>query len=470
MKKLRTFGIALLACALTLGAAACGDEKRGGKVERVDYNVEFDLPVSYSAEIRVIRPAREYEKKILDAAIAGFNEQYPNITVKQDTLSIDSYNDAVFKPSQAGILADLVWTDSSKYYFLVSNGIALNLDPFYEQATKARVFDYEKDFTEDFRSMAKFGDLTFAMPRSADSVVTFYNTEILTAAGVDLDPATTKIKNGWSWDDFLEVCAKVRKYYDDEGHTNYYPIDANLNWESVAYPIIKSFGGEVIDEDGNFALTASANEKITAFVKNLVDKRYVHLNNDSASNFETGTGAMLFQSTSIDQYQDTAGTRDKFDVVSFPLINGENSSIGYGFAGYSLNAALLKDQTKLNASCAFLAYLMSRDGQQKIAKDGGLTLPSIRCDLSFETDDAEWHAAFRDPVTKQYNFNVEAYTYGSQYKTELGFLGNVAPEFSADIVDALNSYVGKYAKERDAVTALRMFKEKVEDVFGSVVV
>ena len=227
---------------------------------------------------------------------------------------------------------------------------------------------------------------------------------------------------------------------------------------------MKSFGGEVIDKDCNFSISADANEKITALVKNLVDKRYVHKENDAASNFETGTGAMLFQSTSIDQYQDTAGTKDKFDVVSFPLINGEKSAIGYGFAGYSLNAALVDNQTKLNASCAFLAYLMSREGQQKIAKDGGLALPSIRNDLSIDAPDAEWHTIFGS------DFNVEAYTYGSQYKTELGFLGNVAPEFSADIVDALNSYVGKYAKERDAATALKMFKEKVESIFDSVVV
>lgn len=464
-KRISVLLIAVLACVTAFCAVGCtGPEKRGGKIQRIDYNVAFDLPASYTATIKVLRPAREYEKKILNAAIAGFNEQYPNITVEQNTVVLDSYNEDVFKQSRAGILPDIVWTDSSKFYFLVSNGIALNLEPFYEQATRARVFDFEKDFSADFRNMAKFGDLTFAMPRSADSVVTFYNKEILAAADVDLNPETTKIKNGWTWNDFLEVCEKVRQYYDRQGHTNYYPIDPYLDWESVAYPIIKSFGGEVIDEDGNFALTASANEKITGLVKNLVDKKYTHLNNDIASNFENGTGAMLFQSTSIDQYQDTEGTRDKFDVVSFPLINGEDSAIGYGFAGYSLNAALLNDQTKLNASCAFLSYLMSYDGQQKIARDGGLKLPSIRNDLSMENPEAAWHSQVRDA------FNISAYTYGSQYKTELDFLGNVAPEFSADVIEALNSYIGKYAKERDSVTALRMFNTKIDQVFDSVVV
>ncbi len=448
-------------------AVGCGgEERRGGAITRVEFDVQFDLPVSYTAELSVIAPDREYESKILQAAIEGFNEKYPNITITKRPLVIKDYNEIMMRQFKAGRLADIIWTDSSKYYFLVSNGIALNLDPFYEQADKARVFDYENDFSVDFRNMAKYGELTFAMPRSADSVVTFYNKEILAAAGVDLNPATTKVKNGWTWDDFLEVCEKVRVYYDSpaQKHTNYYPIDANLNWESVAYPIIKSLGGNVLDENGAFALSEEANAKVSALVKNLTDKRYVPVNNDSASNFETGTGAMLFQSTSIDQYQETQGTRNKFDVVSFPLINGENSAIGYGFAGYSLNKMLLEDQQKRNAACAFMAYLMSREGQQKLAKDGGLALPSIRTDLSINEQDAEWHKTYGD------SFNVEAYTFGSQYKTELGFLGNVAPEFSADVIDALNSYVGKYAKEREAAEAYKMFGDKIKEVFASVVV
>ena len=186
-KRISVFLIAVLVCVTAFCAVGCGPEKHGGKIQRIEYDVEFDLPASYTATIKVLRPAREYEKKILNAAIAGFNELYPNITVEQNTVVLDSYNEDVFKQSRAKILPDIVWTDSSKFYFLVSNGIALNLEPFYEQATRARVFDYEKDFSADFRNMAKFGDLTFATPRSADSVVTFYNKEILTAAGVDLN-------------------------------------------------------------------------------------------------------------------------------------------------------------------------------------------------------------------------------------------------------------------------------------------
>lgn len=470
MKKTVKILAAFLLSAITVFSfAACKDYKRGGEIERVEYTVDMNLEYGTQISISVIRPDREAERKMLDAAILGFNEKYPFIEVKQNTLTINTYNETMVKQSRAKNLADIIWTDSAKYYFLISNDIALNLDPFFEQGkTGEFAFNYEKDFTTDFKNMGKYGDLHFALPRSADSVVTFYNTEILTAAGVDLNPETTVIKNGWSWSDFLSVCQKVREYYDSRNLTNYYPIDANLDWESVAWPIIKSFGGEILGNDGKFALTEEANKKVTDLVGELVEKRYVHKVNDSASNFETGTGAMLFQSAAIDNYQNTQGTRDKFDVVSFPLINGENSNIGYGFAGYALNAQLVKDpdvknQDKLNAACLFLSYLMSESGQQKLARDGGLSLPSIRNDLSRSNPDAEWHKTYAD------KFNVDAYTFGSQYKTELDFLGKSNPEFSAGLVKALNKYVGKYAKEETAAKAFEYFREDVKDVFDSVV-
>ena len=477
MKKAVRLLLSLSLCAaFALSMTACGGRiNRESKIEREEFTVQFNLPANTKTSISVLRPDNEYETKMMQAAIDGFHEKYPLIDVNIKTVTISgtsaSYNETVIKQHKAGNLADIIWTDSAKYYFLVSNGIALNLEPFYEQADAAGVFTdkegkalkFADAFTTDYRSMAKYGELSYAVPRSTDSVVTFYNKDILKAAGVDLDPATTKVKNGWSWDDFTEVCGQVRTYFDTSKPDNYYPLDANLNWESLAWPVVKSFGGEVIDKDGKFSLGEDVNKSVYGLVQGLTSAKFVHTKNDSASNFETGTGAFLFQSASIDKYQHMQGTRDKFDVVSFPLINGENSAIGYGFAGYSLNRAVLKNQDRLNAACAFLAYLMSYEGQQKLAKDGGLALPSIRTDLSMANPDAEWHKTYGT------DFNLEAYTYGSQYKTELDFLRNVPPVHSLGIVAALNSYVGKYAKEETEANALRYFQKDVEYEFKKVV-
>ncbi len=423
-----------------------------------DYTIDFNLPVGTTASISVIVPDNDTERKIMNALIAGFNEKYPNISVTMNFLTIDSYNATVSRQYEADVLADVVWCKSQNYYFLVSNGYALNLDLFTEQAEAAGKFNYEQDFNTEFRGMGLFGDVRYAVPRSIDSVLCFYNKEILSAAGVDM----SVIQNGWTWDDMLTVCQKVRAYYDSKDQTTYFPLDSNLTWESVAYPVIKSLGGEVLNEEGEFALTEEASQKIVAFVQNLVTKGYIPTGSEQTSSFESGTGALLFQSTSIDNYQTRALLKDKFDVVSFPLINGEDSAIGMGFAGYALNSRLEGKQDKLNAAAAFLAYLMSFEGQQRVADEGGLTLPSIRNDLSTDNPDANWHKKYSS------SFNVEAYTWGAEYKTREVFLDNTLAIFTSDIISAMNTYVGSYAV-RDPNNAYKFFKEEVEYVFDSVV-
>ena len=449
--------VALVGCGNYRGQPGTGDDSN----EETNYEIDFNLPVGTSADITVIIPDNEYERTLMNAMIAGFNTVYPNINVTINTLTIDSYNTTISRQYNAGVLADVIWCNSQNFYFLVGGGYALNLNGFIEQAETAGEFDFDADFTEDFQNMGVLGGARYSVPRSIDSVVCFYNKEILAKAKVD----TSVIQNGWTWETFLSVCQQVRDYYDENGDTTYFPIDANLGWESVAYPVIRSLGGDVLNENGEFALTESVSEQIVSFVQNLVDKDFIPEGSEQTSSFESGTGAFLFQSTSIENYQSRATLADKFDIVSFPLINGENSAIGMGYAGYALNSSLDdegKDPAQLNAAAAFLNYIMSYDGQQTAAADGGLTLPSIRTDLSVDNPDANWHKEFSD------TFNVEAYTWGSQYKIREEFLDYVDSIYANDLISAMNTYVGSYAV-RDPDNAYSLFQREVEYVFDSVV-
>lgn len=449
--------VALVGCGNYRGQPGTGDDSN----EETNYEIDFNLPVGTSADITVIIPDNEYERTLMNAMIAGFNTVYPNINVTINTLTIDSYNTTISRQYNAGVLADVIWCNSQNFYFLVGGGYALNLNGFIEQAETAGEFDFDADFTEDFQNMGVLGGARYSVPRSIDSVVCFYNKEILAKAKVD----TSVIQNGWTWETFLSVCQQVRDYYDENGDTTYFPIDANLGWESVAYPVIRSLGGDVLNENGEFALTESVSQQIVSFVQNLVNKDFIPEGSEQTSSFESGTGAFLFQSTSIENYQSRATLADKFDIVSFPLINGENSAIGMGYAGYALNSTLDDEGTdpaQLNAAAAFLNYIMSYDGQQKAAADGGLTLPSIRTDLSVDNPDANWHKEFSD------KFNVEAYTWGSQYKIREEFLDYVDSIYANDLISAMNTYVGSYAV-RDPDNAYSLFQREVEYVFDSVV-
>lgn len=452
---------AALLCAVFVGCGNYRGQSGDDSGDETKYEIDFNLPVGTSEKISVIIPDNEYERTLMKALIKGFNSVYPNIEVAVNTLTIDSYNTTISRQYNAGVLADIVWCNSQNFYFLVGGGYALNLNGFVEQAEIAGEFDYDKDFTEDFRNMGVLKDVRYSVPRSVDSVVCFYNKEILTQANVDM----SEIKNGWTWETFLKVCEQVRSYYDEKGNKTYFPVDANLGWEAVSYPVIRSLNGDVLDKDGKFSLTEEVSDNVVSFVQDLVKEGYIPKGSEQTSSFESGTGAFLFQSTSIENYQSRATLKDKFDIVSFPLIAGENSAIGMGYAGYALNSSLDddgKDPAKLNAAAAFLNYIMSFEGQQIAAGEGGLTLPSIRTDLSASNPDANWHKKFSGA------FNVEAYTWGSQYKMREEFLDSVDSIFANDLISAMNTYVGSYAI-RDPQNAYDLFKREVEYVFDSVV-
>ena len=88
-------------------------------------------------------------------------------------------------------------------------------------------------------------------------------------------------------------------------------------------------------------------------------------------------------------------------------MNGEknytDAKIGAGIAGYCIS----KTSANKKLAWAFLRYLLSREGQQAMALHG-LNLASIRKDLS-DPKVANWGKGYE-------NLNLEAYTWGSEYK------------------------------------------------------
>lgn len=457
MKKFKFIAV-ILCMMLAFSFVACGNSEP--PVTDLDYTVDFNQNATLTGSFNIIIPSNVPENKKITALIDGFKEKYPLVEIKTRTFnsiqSVAAYTSTIVQQKQVDMLPEIIWTNSEFYYALVANGAALPLDKLMAQATEAGLISAD-DFTDDFNASGFYQGVRYALPRSTDSIVTFYNKELLADAGVD----TSVIKDGWTWEDLMSVCATLRTYYDQKPETsNYYPLDANFIWEPVAYSILRSLGVEIINSEGKFAMTEQDSLIVWNFMQELIEKRYVPARNDAANSFESGTGPLLFQSAGADNYQSRASHKDKFDIVSFPLISGENSKIGQGFAGYAINPSVVNDQNKLNMVGLFTAYLLSEEGQQKFAQDGGSTLPSIRKDLSIDNPDANWHSVYP-------TINMGAYVWGSQYKQTVDFLNNVEPTMVNDLVSALNSYVGSNCLQLTNAEAYTRLQRAVESAFNS---
>ena len=139
------------------------------------------------------------------------------------------------------------------------------------------------------------------------------------------------------------------------------------------------------------------------------------------NSFEVGTAPFLFQSASFSLFAERRELKNNIDLVSFPLINAKNSpKIGSGIAGYAIN----RNSNEKPAAWQFLNFMMSKAGQEKLA-EGGLQLPSIRKDLQ-DYKTAKWGEGYTE-------FNLAAYTYGSEYKIVPEFLSYVDPKIKGDL-------------------------------------
>jgi multiple sugar transport system substrate-binding protein len=93
---------------------------------------------------------------------------------------------------------------------------------------------------------------------------TFYARDVFDEAGIDYPPNDPD--EAWTWDEFVDVCIKLTK--DANGLT---PADEGFDPENIVrygvnasmwWPIWGSFilsnGGQIVDEDGNFAMNQPA--------------------------------------------------------------------------------------------------------------------------------------------------------------------------------------------------------------------
>ncbi|MBN8618028.1 MAG: extracellular solute-binding protein [Anaerolineae bacterium] len=95
------------------------------------------------------------------------------------------------------------------------------------------------------------------------SFVMYYNTGILSAAGVDVDSIRT-------WDDYIEAGKKVTQDTNGDGTPDVYMASVETSGVMTARGIMLMMGGGAYDAEGNLILNSEANVKALQFVQDLV--------------------------------------------------------------------------------------------------------------------------------------------------------------------------------------------------------
>ena len=464
MKKILSFALTLL---LALGVATgCGAPTGNSVSKPSEVNLHPDENVT--ATLRVAVENYTAEKKIISEIGEILTAKYPNVTVKIETISggISSQYATWFRNKN---VPDILVNNSFDMFTLSDKGLLSDLTPYLEAeaADPESTFDIN-DYYESYIKMgqANFDGEQYMIPRSADRVVCHYNKAIFKAAGVDM----SLVRNGWTWDDFMTVCATLRKYYDSQDSMKAYTlVDPYFTWEAVYNPIFESYGVEYYDENGEVALESAATENALKFIKSIIDNKYASRPSVEQAGMAGNKGCMLFHSQAASlmatelsvYYPDAEKVSDYYDVVTMPVIPGREK-IGCGAAGYSV----YDGSENKDLAWQFLRILLSKEGQNIMADSGSNYVP-VRKDMADYTNpENHWGKGYED-------LNLSAYTYNCgagddpDWNCYTTYIARKAPKYASSVGSALSTLIANYCNGvADYATSIRSCTNAIKRILA----
>ena len=378
MKKILALAMSAVLC---LGFVACG----GSETENVLWLTVEDSQVEGALHVKLGRAFAEKMK----------TEKGIDVTVKRSTFSNNDYGKSINTLYATGTLGDVVFTYDNYAPQYVQEGYFADLTSYIAES--------EIDLTlyqEDAMNSGKvLGDKIAYFPRSFDQVTIFINNEFFEDLGMADKIPTAKDGSWdwWTWTELLNLCAELRTAIDEnnsEAQADYlYPMDANLLWNAVYDPIIKSFGGYTVDVatmtsglDSNNPNSTAYNNTLKAieFMQGLVHNKYTP---NGYGAFTAGNNAMAFctrpsVTSAVEEGMDLSfAPLPTFDEVVTGIANG-TTYVGYGSGGYALNAS----SAKKDLAWEFIEFAVGAEGQKIIATEGRC-IPTLKSQL---TENGDW--------------------------------------------------------------------------------
>ena len=419
-----------------------------------DYDVNIDIDRNTTATLRILVPTTDggMEEGYINALIPGFKEMFPNVTIELDrrAISDDRYMETISSAIASGEVPDLFYTNTVYYYYLVAENCIVSLEPYYtaeleryNSTNGQEGLSLEADYYTEFFDMSKYDGNRYIVPRSMDSVVTYYNTQMLADAGINVqtdERLQSTEENPFTWNDLVSLCEEVSDYLltseGQEKYRNGYALQADFDWEAVFNAVMVSYGSQAFDENGNVAINSDQTTAMANMLRDLYEDggsyRIIRPTTAGAS-FANGSVAFHFSSSGPASMALNAGVNGHFDALPFPLIQDEsagltNPAIGCGFAGWGISS--ISDETTRDIAWQFLKYMISYEGQQALI-NAGMATPSIRIDLA---EEKQWSKGYN-------NINLDAWLQWRQYKVSSQFFITQDPSCTFDIYSALQNFI-----------------------------
>ncbi|WP_309129355.1 sugar ABC transporter substrate-binding protein [Microbacterium sp.] len=339
MKKMRV-GAVVAVAGVAVAMTGCASSSGGGSADGDTIVVDMWA-------------GSEDDTKALEAQIEVVKEQNPDLKVELRTAPWGDFFTKLTTNMASGNMACVTGMNSGMLASY-TDGFATLTEDDLKTAGLA-----ESDFAAGATEILKNKGELYGLPFDVSTMLTYYNEDMLTAAGADLP------KVGWSFDDFESIAEKATtggKYGFGIGM-------GDFQWQAL--PIAKS-GTQPVSEDGTLQLTDKGFASAAEWYSGLVTDSKVAAPVASASDTGWGENQYTGQNAAmaVDGTWNAVGYLNNdagFKAGMAPLPTGENGNLslilgsGYGIA---------KSCENKEAALKVLGSLLSKDSQDYIASSG----------------------------------------------------------------------------------------------------
>ncbi len=278
------------------------------------------------------------------AEIADFEEQNPGIKINQVQIG-ENYDDLVAKYNAA------IAANNLPQVGLV--GQRHGIPQFYDAGKLIPIENYmteeeQADVIDGFWVRYTYNGKRLAVPFQSSMPMMYYNETMLNELGLEVPTTFTEM---------IETAAKAVKDTDGDGATDIYGFNMAADCPWYIQPLVWSFGGTIIDADGNVNVkTAEMKEVLSLFAK-MVKEGIMPANQHGTAQTDFTNGTVLFFFTSCaskNNIEKTIGDGFKYNMAFFPAEKELNVCIGGN--GLAIFASTEEQQ---EASAKFIKYMIS---------------------------------------------------------------------------------------------------------------
>lgn len=308
MKKLVAL---LLSGILVFSLAGCGS---GGKDKGTDSKD------SSKKVLRVLNWGSTEEERIANDAISRFNEDYPDVEVKQTCVPVDSWSDFIQKwitMSTSGEAPDVINVGLEAAQMAVSNDLLMPLDDVVSGD------EYLSELKEEYAPALLDGfsidDKLYGLPSGTQTMLIYYNKTMFDEAGLAYP------KDGWTWDEFLENAKALTK---EDGSV--YGFGLSSSYFQLT-PWWVTNDAALVSEDSQPTLNSTEMVEAVEFLNQMVKDKVTPdpISSDVYTMFSSKQLAMVGAGRWVlNTWQDAGLTNADFDCVQWPESKAEGTVYG----------------------------------------------------------------------------------------------------------------------------------------------